>query len=226
MNVLDIGVLVLVGLSALAGYRRGLLRTVYGLVSFVLALALAGFLYQPVAAFLRGTPLFPALSRVVSSTLDLDSFSAYAEAAGYQLIDVLPLPSVLIDILHVNNNAVMYRMLNGNTLEEYISGFLANMAILAISILAVFILVLIILSIAGAALDVVGRLPIIRSFNDYGGLIVGTVFGIAIAGLTLFMMNLLFNTGANPGVSNLLQGSFIANWVLNLILPHLLGMVI
>lgn len=53
MNYLDLGIFAIVALCATIGYFRGLIRALYRLVSFLLAILLAYFLRPVLLAFLR-----------------------------------------------------------------------------------------------------------------------------------------------------------------------------
>ena len=224
MNLFDVFVLIVLGLSGLAGYRRGLLRTVYGFVSFIVALFVTGFLYAPFVNFLRTTPLYPWLMQSVSNTLGLDAFFEYAGATGQSLIDVLPLHALIQEILHLNNNNNMHGILGVSNIQDYVAGFFANMILTAIAIIVIFIAAMVVLSFVGAAVDVVGRLPVINTFNDIGGLLVGLLFGVLMVGLGIFVINLLAST--NQIVQNLLNGSFVARYVQDSIMPQLFGSII
>ena len=222
MNALDLAVLVLVALCALAGYRRGLIRTVYRLVSFFIALFLANRLYAPVARMLRGTALFSTIQDSISTGLNLERFvGEHTAARQVEIIDSLQLPERLRELLHSFNTPNMYELLQVSTVDEYISGFFANMVINAIAIVSVFFLVLLALSIAGVALDIVGKLPVINTFNNLGGLIVGIGMGAVLAWVCIVVMTLIFSTGSNPEMYDLMRGSLAARWVLDSMMPQL-----
>ncbi|MBN7810113.1 CvpA family protein [Algoriphagus sp. H41] len=54
MATVDIILLILIGLGAFEGYRKGLLLTVMGLVGFVLAIILGVYFMEPVSKYLAG----------------------------------------------------------------------------------------------------------------------------------------------------------------------------
>ena len=226
MNFFDIILVVVVCLCAIQGLRRGLLRSIYGLVSFVASFFIAMFLYAPVVRLLRRTPLFTFLSRGISNALNLEELSSYAVQVGRSLIDVLPLHNFIRETLHINNNPGMYSMLNVATIQDFVAAFFANLILVAIAILLIFILALLILNFLGHALDVVGRLPVISTFNDVGGLLIGFVFGIVMAVSSLFILNLIFSAGTNQWVYNMLNGSMLARFVYDTIMPGLFGTVV
>ena len=225
MNFFDVFLIIMLALSGLAGYRRGLLRTIYSFVSFFAALVITGFLYNPFAAFLRMTPLYAWLKRVISNALNLEELYA---RVGESLIEVLPVHDFIQETLHINNNIGMHNTLGvfSLPLPDYVAAFFANLILIAISILFIFIVSLVLLSFAGAAVDVVGRLPVISRFNYAGGLVVGLVFGVFLIGLGLFVMTLVFSSGTDSIMQNMLNGSMITRTMRDTFFPRFLGSIV
>lgn len=226
MSVLDIGILVILALCAWGGYRRGLIRTVYRLVSFFAALFISYMMYPHVARFLRDTAVFTTIRDGISSAMNLEGvFYEHAVGRGAELIDGLPIPAALQNLLHSHNTADMYAFLQVATVEEYIASFFANMAINALSLVLVFVGAMILLSIVGYVLDVIGMLPVIRTINHIGGLLLGLVMGAILVWLALVVVAFMFATGAHETVYGLLQDSIVARWLFEneFILPRLVN---
>jgi len=221
MNTLDVAILAIIALCAIAGYRRGLLRAVYRLVAFFAAIFIAHTLYPFVARALRQTVLLPRIQEGISDALNLESvFYEHATARGAEVIDSLPIPDILQTLLHSYNTPSMFEMLQVTTVEEYVSGFFANIAINGIAILIVFALTLVVLVLVGNVLDIVSSLPVIRIVNCIGGVIFGVTVGAVIIWLGL-VITVLFVAGAEPAVYAMLEGSWIAQWLFELTLPQL-----
>ena len=223
MNFLDVFLLIMLALCGFAGYRRGLLRTVFSFVSFILSLLITGFLFNPLTGLLRRTPLFSWLSRGVSRALNLEEVY---ERVGQSLIDILPLHGFIQETLHINNNSSMHYTLGVSRLPDYVAAFFANLILIAIAILFLFITSLIILSFFGAALDVVGRLPVISRFNDAGGLLIGLVLGVPIIGLGIFLMTLVFSSGTDSPMQSLLNDSMVVRFMQDTFMPRLFGSIV
>jgi len=223
MNGVDIGVLVVVALCAVGGYRRGLIYSAYKLLSLVIALFLALFLYSPIANFIRQTIVYDWLKGAIARGMGLEGLLETAARRGISLIDALPLPSIVQDLLHVNNNDRMFELLRVSTIEGFVAGFFANMVIMALALVFVFIIVMVVLSVVGGLVEFVGELPIIRTINGIGGFAVGALFGVVFAGLLLFLANLFFSTGASPFVMDLLQSSMFGRWTMETLVPNFFG---
>jgi len=221
LNALDIVILGIIALCTIVGYNKGLIRAVYRLASFVIALFIAYQIYPYVARVLRQTFLFPAMQRGIASFMNLETRVAdYVAPQGAEMIDSLPIPVILQSLLHSFNTPEMFETLHVATMEEYISGFFANIAINGVAIVLVFVITLVALSIVGAMLDIVSKLPIINTVNRVGG----AILGIAASGAAIWfalVVVVLFATSDNPVVYNALDGSWVARQLFERTLPQL-----
>jgi uncharacterized membrane protein required for colicin V production len=214
LNLLDIIVLAIIGVCVFTGYKRGLLKTVYSLASFFIAIFLTGWLYPYVSRFLRGTPLYGFLKDTAVNSMGLRAFlEEHTARTQSDLINNLPLPSIIRDALAAHNTPDVYEMLNVQTVEGYIGGYFANIALNVISMAAVFILVWFLMRLAGNVLNIIGRLPIISTFNRVGGLAAGLLLGMLIVWIGFAVMNLLLINMSYPEISNLLETSSVARWL-------------
>jgi len=231
MNVLDFVAIGIVIVCVIIGYRQGLIRTVYRLASFFLAIFLTTRLYPYMARLLRATPLFTSIQARIASAMNLDGIvggvNEVTAARQTQIINGLPLPETLRGILHSANTPDMHEILRVTTVEEYISGFLANIAINVIAVIVTFLLVLLILWLLGRALDIVGRLPIVRTFNHAGGVVFGLILGVFLAWIGLVVMTFIFVAGVsvNETMYEMMRNSFFAIRVIEQVLPQLVEVV-
>jgi uncharacterized membrane protein required for colicin V production len=222
VNYIDLAIIILVALCAFAGYRQGLIRTVYRLVSFFIALFLANALYPHIARLMRDSFIFTGIQNSIKTGLNLEGFvTEYAAEQQASIIDTLPLPAALRVMLQNNFSPDVHGILRVETIEDYISAFFANIAINGIAIVGVFLFVLVFLTAVGAVLDIIGKLPVIRTFNNWGGLIFGCIMGAGISWISVIVLSMFFATSTNPEFYELLQGSFFASRVLDSMLPSL-----
>ena len=221
-NMLDLVILGIVVLCAFAGYRRGLIRTVYRLASFFVAIFLAWQLYPHAANFLRGTVLFTWIRDGIIRGMNLETFfNEHATAQGTEMIEQLPLPDMLRTLLlnHIPDN--MFDVLNVAAIEDYIASFFAGITINTIAILLMFTLISIVLAIVGAALDIISYLPVINTFNKAGGLALGAIMGVILAWVVILFMTVILAAGSHDGIFELLDGSFLASFMNDILLPRL-----
>ena len=218
MNALDIGGLVILALCAIIGYRRGLVRTVYRLVSFALALFLAVRLHPYVTRALRNSFIYEGIRGRIARSANFDAvFATYAQNGGAaqesNMINALPMPQPMRNLLYNNNTPDMRELLRVDTFEDFIAGFFANIVLNVISMVLVFLLVIVILNVIGRALKIVDWIPVVASFNRVGGLVAGLLIGVGIGWLGLTIITMFFSSGGNNAIYGLLEGSAVARWI-------------
>jgi len=221
MNALDIGMLVILGFFAIIGYRRGLVLTVYRFVSFFAALFLAVRLHPFVARVLRDSFVYDGIRGRIAESANIEAaFSEHIPIPGLGVaiqernkINTLPLPGSLREMLYNNNTPDVRDILRVGTLEDFVSGFLANIAVNAISLIIVFVLVLLILKLVGMVLHIVDKLPVISTANRFGGFAVGALLGAGVVWIGLAVITIFFS-GGNETVYGLVQGSSVTGWLL------------
>ena len=221
MNTLDIGMLVILAIFAIFGYRRGLVHTIYRFASFFAALFLAIRLHPFVSRVIRESFVYESLrGRIADSPNFEAAFREYAPTPGIgeavremYVINALPLPQSFRDLINNNNTPAMREILSVGTLEDFVAGFFANIVINVISLVLVFVLVMLILKIVGTALHIVDKLPVVSSLNRLGGFAVGILIGTGVVWLGLVVIVLFFSTGGSDTIYGLIQGSAVASWL-------------
>ena len=212
-NILDILALILFCLCVMHGIRSGFLRMAFGLLSLMAALYISQRLYPYVGAFLKdNTGIYEAVKTHIISSMGLgdiiENYIAQGEAA---ILSNLPLPGFMLDMLTENNTPFVRHMLGAYTLEDYIGSFLANIFMNILSAAIVFILLMIIMRSIGGAINIIAKLPIIRSFNKLGGAVAGALIGF-VAIWILVTLYLFFFVSISPSdgiFNNSLVGQFL-----------------
>ena len=187
--ILDILALVLVVGMAVRAYRKGFVRAALNFLPMVAALAAIRFLTPTVSELLRKTPFFDALTNTVGNGLHLEN--AIGDAAMQTQTDIIQsmhLPDFLKESLVENNNPVIYHLLDVESLQSYIAGFLANICINIISVLLVFIVVWLAVKFVLKALNLISKLPVLNFFNRACGFLVGLLKGLCVTWLICFVL--------------------------------------
>ena len=179
----DVFIVVIIAIFIYSGYRKGLLRMIFGLVSIFFALVLANAFYGVVSSALRQTPLFTWLQEQITNALGLSeiiSENIHDVIAQADIIEGLQLPAFVRTMLHANNNPEVFNLLGITRIEEYIAGFVALIIINIISAVIVFLLVLAVLKIVSKSLRLFNHIPIIGGLNRLGGAACGAAFAVLI----------------------------------------------
>ena len=187
--ILDILALVLVGGTAVQAYRKGFVRAALNFLPMVAALAATRFLTPTVSELLRKTPFFDALTNTVGNGLHLENaIGDTAMQTQTDIIQSMHLPDFLKESLVENNNPVIYHLLDVESLQSYIAGFLANICINIISVLLVFVVVWLAVKFVLKALNLISKLPVLNFFNRACGFLVGLLKGLCVAWLICFVL--------------------------------------
>ena len=159
--VLDLAVIFLIVFGLFRGIRKGFVQTLYQALRWILCLILAQILYPYVADFLRQIGLLEMIQGGLEESLS----EMMSGSGNTSMIQSLPLPEFLKDVLVQNDNSVVYEMLNVTTLTGYVAAYLATMAINILSVVVLLVVLLLLSHLIGAALNILTKLPVIHSLN-------------------------------------------------------------
>ncbi|MEG1992045.1 MAG: CvpA family protein [Acetivibrio sp.] len=154
--VFVIGILLAYGLR---GKKEGLIRTIFGMFSLIVALT---------AASIVG----PELSKTIKSN---DKVLPYLS----QKVDAksLTLPELLKEAVINKKGVEEYKEMAAKKAEELIQIQIANWMINALAFVLVFLLVWILLGYACTTLNIISKLPIINGLNKTAGVVAGIMRG-------------------------------------------------
>ena len=198
MNLVSWIAIIILLLSVLNGFRRGLVNSVFSTFSFLIAIALAAAISPKVNARLMDSYYYRIVNSGVESTLaNLQPSAGDSLQAGEEqniLIESLPLPEYARESLSENNNIDIYEALGVNAFQSYLGVSITRMIVNGTGFLLVFLLVFIALKLLALALDLASRLPVIGAVNRIGGLFFGLVNGIFILWVICSVATLLGGT--------------------------------
>lgn len=170
----DIVIVVIIALAALAGYKKGLVRSVFNLGYHVAALIVSALLYPAVTNWLRDTKLYTVILTSVEEKI----------AAG-KIINIDNIPQMFRAAVQSGADAAVR-----STAES-----VTNLAITVIAIVAVFVIVKCLLSLISGVLTSVSKLPVLSGVNRLCGFAVGALAG-AIAVYLLLALTAAFPESA------------------------------
>jgi len=204
VNLADIIVILILIINGFGAYRRGFIITVFRLTSLILTILLTYKFYPAISTFIRNsTGLYETLKNNISNSINMDAITDQLLASqGTEHIKALQLPDFIKDSLVENNNYEIYNILQVDNLKEYISGYLANICINVISAIGVFLLIFIILKTVESILDVITRLPVLKSINRMFGLVLGLCIGCIMIWVLCTCITFFY---ANPQFENITQ---------------------
>ena len=213
--MLDLIIIVTIAITAIIAAKVGLIRTVYQFFSSIIALVLAFFIYPVLETILKLTPLYVSIQDGVRGILpEVGNIGLQGQA---KLIreSFNWMPEFLIDKLIENNNPEIYNLLGVSTLIDYIVTSIANICIMAIALLICFVVIKIALTIGVGILDLVAKLPILKTANTWGGFIVGIIKGMLIVWIICLIIPFLIMLPQFSGLEALVEQSYLMNLFYN-----------
>lgn len=182
----------------LRGIKQGLIRTIFGMCSFVIALAAAAF-------------LGPTFSEAIKT-------NEYVVPYVTQKVETekLTLPEVLKKALEDKDALEEYKQVAAEKTEDYVKIRMANWIINALSFVIVFFVALVILWYLCHTLDIISKLPILNGINKLAGMLAGLLRGL----ITIWMLCIVLTIFSSSQIGQLIFSYINKNEFLSLIYNH------
>lgn len=119
--------------------------------------------------------------------------------SSMEMIQNLSIPDMMKNFLLEHNTMELYEKLGVITIVDYVVGFFSFIILNIIVAFAMFIVFQIILSILFKTLEILSQLPIIRVFNQWGGLLLGAACGVFFIWICYSLLGVFLTTNtASP----------------------------
>ena len=203
--MVDLIIIAIIGVFVYLGYRKGLVKTVFSVVSIFLSAFIA-------------TKVYPILSSVMTNSTDIEnkiSLVVYNNLSKLKINSLEEIPQ--FSNMPENIKSVISTDVMGATGQKLIlqlSDYIVNILLNLICVVVAYIVVSIIVSIIGNILESIARLPGLNSINKLGGIIAGLAKGIIVVYLVLFVIGMLpINTF--KGITEQVKESYIGGYIYN-----------
>ena len=238
MNWIDFVIIGIIAIFALWGFKKGLVLSVFKLVSFFVAVILSIALSPVFAGVLtENTSIHSNISGYIYENLNskqeniTGSVNEKIGSAGQSFFDGvvedLPIPDFLKENLSKTlvEQTPEIKTSSASVILENISDRLADFAVTIMSMIILFILFLILLFILRKIIEKIVKLPVIKQMDKIGGVGFGTLQGLLIifivfALLMIFQSNQMLG-GIYETIDNSLIGKFFYehNLIVGLLFP-------
>ena len=195
MNYLiDIILIAIIALITFIGYKRGLIKVAFKLISFLLAIVLAVVLYKPISNFIiNSTPIDDNLKQAIEERLSSPDISDEETdnivAAYYD---------------NVKNSSTA-------ATAKIISETIINVGCMII-VFVVSKLILLLFRFSG---DLIAKLPLIKQLNSVGGFVYGILEGFVLVYILLALIAIMSPVFNMNQIINMINSSIIANIMYN-----------
>lgn len=219
-NVLDIVVIVILGLSVLAGLYRGFLVSVLNIAAFFLACVLAYVCHPMVAENIKqNQDIYPIMSTYAEGSEKINDVELaradIADVSFTQLNEIinranLPIP---VDTAIKNNIANESFEEEGVTrLGDYFNESIVNVAINIISFLIVFVVVRLALAVIIHGVNYAVKFPVLRQFDGILGAGFGFIRGFFMCFVVFAVVPLILLVISIEPITDLLDKSILASF--------------
>lgn len=195
--ILDVVLLLLLALCIFIGYKRGLVKVVFGLVAIIGALVITVILYRPITnLIINNTQIDENIASAIEEKLTPKEEEKSEESDKF-------LDKYISDTKNNIETGIV------KSTSQIIA---VNVVSISVSLI-LYIVVRIALTIVGMVTDVFAKLPIIKQFNKAGGTIYGTLEGILIIYGILAVTFFIVTATNNIEVENFIDTSFITKFL-------------
>lgn len=188
----DLGILLIIFITTITGYKKGLIKVAFRLLSFILALVIALLLYKPISNLILDHTSIPnKIETQISTRLSSEDKTSTDNI--------------------VSNYYSNIKNYSTNVVAHNISITIVNIS----SVLIVFIVTRLLLLFLRFSTDLIAKLPLIKQFNHIGGFIYGIIAGFFIVYFIFTIITLLAPMIDLSKVLKIINSSIIGNIMYN-----------
>ena len=193
MFIVDIVLIAILVLAGFLGYKKGLVNTIFSVVAFFISIILSFILYTPVANFINNnTQLNPKIEAIVIEKLQ----SEENDNAEYNIIKNLEDSAKDVAIKETSKQVAM-------------------LGVNLVSIICVYLVARIVLILLKNVINGIASLPVIKQFNEIGGLIAGVIKGLILIYVVFAIVILLSDMFDFSGFVGLIDKSLLGKVFFN-----------
>ncbi|MDO4740642.1 MAG: CvpA family protein [Eubacteriales bacterium] len=201
MNIFDIIILAILGVSLISGMYKGFLASGLTIIGFIAAWVGAMHFYPQLSAAIQSNAsIMEMLQYYLEADALFESSAAGAKLASAvsqtelaQTISTLPLPAIITDAFRENVLAQSFASLDLTTLAEYLGQTICGAAINVLSFLAMFIVSYVVVLLLVNLLNHVFRFPVLRHLDWLLGGAFGLVRGAVVTALLFSMAPMILS---------------------------------
>ena len=191
--LIDIILIAILIISTFLGYKKGLVKLGSKLFAGIIAIIVTIAIYKPVANLvINNTPLEENLKNTI-----IENASSFIKENNEET------DTITKQVTDQVTNQVKNEILP-NEAEK-----IAQSAIYAVTAIILFIVVKIILSLIISLMDFVAKLPILKQFNEVGGMAYGIIRGIIIICICVLLMGVYTKIKPEDTLNQNIEKSYI-----------------
>lgn len=213
----DIAVIAILALSIFLGYKQGLIGVIFKIVAFIIAILITLILYKPVAnLIIQNTTWDDKIEATIYEKLSGTNIEERQKLEKEQT----ELPGMVVN--YINDGIETTVKQAKDNVAEMVAKNLTTSIIQIITMLVIFTVTRLLLLFAKVLLEALSELPIVKQFNEIGGLLYGILRGLvilyAILALASVILPMVGQTTILEQIDHTLITKFLYNYNFILIL--------
>lgn len=232
MSWLLIAIIVILLLSVIQGFRKGLVRTIVSTFFLIFVMAISIWITPYIQEFLESHTQVPEYVRESCETFLSDQMGGVTgtpteegeDSFQEKIIKELPIPAFLKEKLETNNTEEKYQQLAADNFGEYLAGYLSEIILYLLSFLIAFVVAVILIEVTLKLVDIMTELPLLGIANRVGGAAAGLVRALLWVWVFFAILTLFGNTefgsacvieiGKNPALNFLYTNNLLLSLLL------------
>ena len=218
MNIVDIVILGILGLSLVVGMYRGFVASVASMGGCLLSLGLSFWLTPKLAAWVQSNPQIltslTSLTDAATRTRDVGLASTQVSTLGSsgitEVLNRVNLPAPLDALLRTNMERQVFAGSGLTEVGDYVSQTIVGAVLNVICFVVCFIVLLIVLHFGINFLKAVFKFPVLKQLNSVAGGAFGLLRGVLLCFVAFALLPLVQTVVPLQGINDLVQASTLA----------------
>ena len=218
MNIVDLVILGILGLSVLIGMYRGFISSVASMGGSLLCLIGSFWLSPKLVEMIRGNPEWirtlmsyaDASSRLGDLNLSMTNVSNLSAGGIAEVLERVNLPGPLSTLLQTNLEKQVFAPSGLTQVGDYVSQTIVGAILNVICYVVCFALLMLVFHFVLNFLKVVFKFPVLKQLNSLTGGIFGLLRGVLLCFVAFALLPLVQTTVPMEGIAELVEQSTLA----------------
>lgn len=196
--LLDILCVLIIWVMAAKGYKKGLVKGLFGVLSFWISGVVTAIIYKPASEFIMGIPFVNEQMLVLGEKI--------SDLLNVQVEDgISNLPIWLYDVAHKTSE----------TANTAVSNAVVTTIINIFCIVVIYLLVKVAFGLFEGVFNLIMKLPVLNFINRVGGMICGIITSVAVLWIALASVVLFAGTEFFESANQAIQETSVLKYFYN-----------
>lgn len=207
--IVDLILLIIVLLNAIIGYKKGLIKVAFNIFAFLIALITTLILVKPVSyLIIKNTPIDENIKNIIINNNKLENDDEIIENTEEEKNNIF-IQKYVEKIITEKTNEAKNKAIN------VVADTISTKAVEVFVAIALFIVIRIVIIFLRFLSDTISQIPLIKQFNEVGGIIYGLLKSAVIIYLILTIIFIICSIKGSLVISDAIEESYITKYLYN-----------